>query len=64
MALEDGDGVNEHFLRLLVGIDGFPGEDQPTGSTMWVWDTTEVPSGLTFNPTAPAGDTVQADLPG
>jgi len=64
MALEDGDGVNEHYLRLLVGIEGFPGEDPPTGATMWVWDTTEVPSGITFNPTAPAGDTVQADLPG
>jgi hypothetical protein len=63
MALEDGNGVNEHYLRLLVGIDSFPGEDPPTGTTAWVWDTTEVPSGLTFNPPTLAAASVAADLP-
>lgn len=63
MALENGNGVNEHYLRLLVGIDSFFGEDPPTGTTTWVWDTTEVPSGLTFNPSGLAAAKVAADLP-
>jgi hypothetical protein len=62
-ALEDGDGEIEHTLLLMVGIDSFPGESPPTGSTMWVWDTTEVPSGIEFNPSAPAVSKVKADLP-
>ena len=29
----------------------------------WVWDTTEVPSGMTFNPSSLAAARVAADLP-
>lgn len=63
VAFEDGDGTEEHDFRMLLGIDGFPGEDPPAGSNFWVWDTTEVPSGITFNPTNLASATVAADLP-
>jgi hypothetical protein len=63
MALEDGPGSNEHYLRIMFGIEGFPGEDPPTGSTAWVWDTTEVESGITFNPPTLASAKVAADLP-
>jgi hypothetical protein len=64
MATEVGDGTNEHTLTLGIGLDG-TGFTVPTGykATMWVWDTTEVPSGLTFNPPTPAAATVAADLP-
>ena len=63
VATENGDGTTVHTLKLLVGIDTFVGDDPPTGTDMWVWDTTEVPSGITFNPDAPATATVAADLP-
>ena len=63
MALEDGPGSNEHYLRIMFGIEGFLGEDPPTGSTAWVWDTTEVESGITFNPPTLASAKVAADLP-
>lgn len=63
-ALEDGNGTMEHTLRILLGINSFPGEEpQTTGNTIWVWDTTEVPSGITFNPSSLAPATVKADLP-
>jgi hypothetical protein len=29
----------------------------------WVWDTTEVPSGITFNPPTLAAAKIAADLP-
>lgn len=63
MALEDGPGTAEHTLRLLIGIDDFPAGAQRTGNDLWVWDTTEVPAGITFNPATPAAATVEADLP-
>lgn len=40
---EDGNGTAEHEITL--GIRAYA--DYPTA---WVWDTTEVPSGITFNP--------------
>ncbi|MFN2545552.1 MAG: hypothetical protein ABR600_13430 [Actinomycetota bacterium] len=63
VALENGDGTEEHAFRIMVGLDTFVGDDPPTGADLWVWDTTEVPSGITFNPSTLAGDTVKADLP-
>jgi hypothetical protein len=63
VALEDGNGTQEHTLRLFVGIDSFFGEQQPIANDMFVWDTSEVPSGITFNPPELAAATVQADLP-
>lgn len=63
MAFEDGNGTEEHTLKLMVGMETGPGGDPPTGTTAWVWDTTEVPSGLTFNPATLADAQVAADLP-
>lgn len=63
-ALEDGNGATEHTIKIIVGVDAFPGgEPQTTGGDFWTWDTTEVPSGITFNPSTPASATVKADLP-
>jgi hypothetical protein len=64
MALEDGNGSTEHTLRLFIGGESAPLEgDPPTGLQMWAWDTTEVPSGITFNPASLAAAKVAADLP-
>lgn len=63
MALEHGPGSNEHYLRLLIGGDTFIGSDPVTGLHLWVWDTREVESGITFNPPALAAATLEADLP-
>ena len=56
-AYEDGDGVEEHQLTIFVGVSEYP---RPG---LWVWDTTEVPSGMTINPATLAPATLQADLP-
>jgi hypothetical protein len=48
---EDGDGTIERTVR--VTIDSY-NEQQ----SAWVWDTTEVPSGITFNPESLAGSVV------
>jgi hypothetical protein len=51
-------------LRLYIGLQSSPGTaPQETGTEFFVWDTTEVPSGITFNPISPAAATVAADLP-
>jgi len=63
MALEDGNGTTEHTLRLLIGGASPLLGDPPTGLQFWVWDTSEVPSGITFNPTELAPAKVAADLP-
>jgi hypothetical protein len=63
-ALENGEGEIEHTIKILLGIDAFPGEEpQTTGGDLWAWDTTEVPSGITFNPTSLAVAKVKADTP-
>ena len=63
-AQEDGKGTIERTITIMLGLDAFPGEEpQTTGGTVWVWDATEVPSGITFNPTDLAASTVKADLP-
>ena len=43
-ATENGDGTTEH--EILLTIDSFAVNQ----ASAWVWDTTEVPSGITFNP--------------
>lgn len=48
---EDGDGTTERTVRITV--DSY--NDQQSA---WVWDTTEVPSGITFNPTSFAGSVI------
>jgi hypothetical protein len=64
-AQEDGNGTIEHTIKLFIGRHGTGLGQDPAGHNVgfWVWDTTEVPAGITFNPTAPAAATVQADLP-
>ena len=63
-ALEDDNGTIEHTITLYLGLDGAFGEEpQTTGTDFFVWDTTEVPSGITFNPAGLAAATVEADLP-
>ena len=43
---EDGDGSQSRRFRLVV-------RSVMEEQSAWVWDTTEVPSGLTFNPATP-----------
>jgi hypothetical protein len=64
-AKEDGTGTMEHELTLYVGLHGTAFAQDPTGhkAAMWVWDTTEVASGITFNPPLLAPAKVAADLP-
>ncbi|MDQ3991613.1 MAG: hypothetical protein M3245_04805 [Actinomycetota bacterium] len=64
-AFEDGDGSFEHELVLFIGLHGTAFGQDPAGhkAAAWAWDTTEVPSGMVFNPAAPAAAEVQADLP-
>ena len=53
---EDGDGQKVRRFRLVIRSVN---EEQ----SAWVWDTTEVPSGLTFNPATPAAVTRTARPP-
>jgi hypothetical protein len=48
---EDGDGTQERTIR--VSLDSY-NETQ----SAWVWDTTDVPAGITFNPASLAGSTI------
>jgi hypothetical protein len=50
--VEDGDGTIERDIRLYLF-------SKMVGET-WVFDTTEVPAGLTFNPDAPAARVLHA----
>lgn len=64
-ALEDGHGTEEHTFLLYIGSHGDGTcPDVKTKLGAWVWDTTEVPSGITFNPGTLATAKVKADLPG
>ncbi len=63
-AREDGNGSAEHEIRIWLGLEDSLGEEpQASGHDIFVWDTTEVPSGITFNPSSLATATVQADTP-
>lgn len=57
LAKEDGDGSQEREILLMVGLSNYP---EPGA---WVWDTTEVPSGMTFNAAEPAAARVKASMP-
>jgi hypothetical protein len=50
---EDGDGTQERTIRISIGSWN---ETQ----SIWVFDTTEVPAGITFNPAEPSGKIVPA----
>lgn len=64
-ALEDGNGTQEHVFTLYLGLHGTAFGQDANGHKVnaWVWDTTEVPSGITFNPTTLSSAKVAADLP-
>ena len=63
-ALEHGDGSEEHTFLIYVGTHGNTQDaDVKTKLGAWAWDTTEVPSGITFNPGTLAAAKVAADLP-
>jgi hypothetical protein len=64
-ALEEGNGEMEHTINLWIGRHGTAFGQDPAGhkAGFWVWDTTEVPSGIVFNPPTLAAATVAADLP-
>lgn len=67
-ATENGDGAQERTITLGLGLHGTALSLDPAAPAghkagFFVWDTTEVPSGITFNPATPAAATVAADLP-
>jgi hypothetical protein len=63
-AYEDGEGYEEHTFLIYVGTHGNGTDtDVKTKLGAWVWDTIEVPSGITFNPETLAAAKVKADLP-
>ncbi len=63
LAVEDGVGAAARTLTVYVGHHG-TGLEAPTGyqAGLWVWDTTEVPSGITVNPVELAAAQVVADV--
>lgn len=63
-ALEDGDGAREHTFLLFLGVHGNTTAAEARGKLgIWVWDATEIPSGITFNPATLAPARMNADLP-
>lgn len=52
-ATEDGDGTQERTIRLTL-------TSYNETQSIWVFDTTEVPAGITFNPAASQGTVYQA----
>jgi hypothetical protein len=53
--LEEGDGTQVHEISLTIG-------EYNEQQSAWVWDTTEVPAGITFNPTGTLqGKVIQAE---
>lgn len=57
VAYEDGDGAEEHEIVVRFGLSVYG----TVGA--WVWDTTEVASGMTFNPAELAPAQAKATLP-
>ena len=53
-AVEDGDGTQQRTIRVSV-------RSLTETQSVWVFDTTEVPAGITFNPAAPSGTVIPAD---
>jgi hypothetical protein len=54
---EAGNGTTERTVTLTVGAP----RESPS---FWVWGTTEVPAGITFNPLSPAGTRFEIDATG
>ncbi|HEV3473756.1 MAG TPA: hypothetical protein VG602_00060 [Actinomycetota bacterium] len=57
LATEDGDGTTPHEITIYLDTD--PNQQQ----SAWVWDTTEVPSGIVFNPPTLAAAQIAATPP-
>lgn len=57
LATEDGDGTTVHEITVYLDTD--PSQ----ANSIWVWDTTEVPSGIVFNPATLATAQIQATPP-
>jgi hypothetical protein len=57
LATEDGDGTTVHDITIYLDTD--PNQQQ----SAWVWDTTEVPSGIVFNPPTLAAAQIAATPP-
>ena len=64
-AVENGNGDMEHVITLFIGHHGSGFGPDVAGYRVgaWAFDTTEVPSGITFNPATLASAKVAADLP-
>ena len=58
MGLAKESADSEHEIQLNVRARGVGAEN-----ALWVWDTTEVPAGITFNDTTPSQVKVQATPP-
>lgn len=57
LATEDGDGTVVHEITIYLD------SDPNTQQSGWVWDTTEVPSGIVFNPPSLAAAKIAATPP-
>jgi hypothetical protein len=57
LASEEGDGTTAHEITIYLDTD--PSQTQ----SAWVWDTTEVPSGIVFNPPTLAAAQIAATPP-
>lgn len=62
LATEDGNGAEAHDVTLWVATGG-PVAVLRAEVLAWVWDTTDVPSGITFNDPTPQATTVQPAAP-
>lgn len=62
LATEDGDGSQPREVTLWVATGG-PVAVLRAEVLAWVWDTTDVPSGITFNDPMPQATTVQPTAP-
>lgn len=54
-AFEDGDGEAVRSVEVTIGVWYL------NDNAAWVWDTTDVPSGITFNDLTPAATKVRAE---
>lgn len=57
LALQDGDGDMEHSFAIAIDSGA------PNRQNAWVWDATEIASGITFNPATLAATKITVNLP-
>jgi hypothetical protein len=56
-ATEDGNGETEHTIEVTID------SATATQNSLWAWDTTEVPSGISFNPATLAPAKIKVPTP-